>query len=76
MLQFKKQYEAANKEKEASVMRYAVSEMEVINQRKERESAEKKFKEALKEKEGLLLKLKNTMIEKSRVSLLLDNKVQ
>lgn len=57
-------------------MRYAVSEMEVINQRKERESAEKKFKEALKEKEGLLLKLKNTMIEKSRVSLLLDNKVQ
>lgn len=57
-------------------MRYAVSEMEVINQRKERESAEKKFKEMLKEKEGLLQKLKNAMVEKSRVSLLLDNKVQ
>ncbi|KAG8255268.1 hypothetical protein J6590_096608 [Homalodisca vitripennis] len=55
-------------------MRYAVSEMEVINQRKERENLEKKYKECLKEKEGLSSKLKTTMIEKARINQLLDNK--
>lgn len=57
-------------------MRYATSEMEVIKQRNERENMEKKYKEVLKDKEGLTTKLKNTMVEKARISLLLDNKVK
>lgn len=75
MFKLKKQYETANKEREAIVMRYAVSEMEVINQRKELENFEKKFKESVKDKEGLSSKLKSAMIEKARISQLLDNKV-
>jgi hypothetical protein len=70
-----KQYEAANKDKESMVMRYAVSEKEVINQKKERESLEKKLREIGREKDLLLGKLKAVCAEKTRLSQMLDSKV-
>ncbi|PNF15355.1 hypothetical protein B7P43_G00995 [Cryptotermes secundus] len=69
-----KQYEAANKDKEAMVMRYAVSEKEVIDQKRERESLEKKFREMGREKDLLVSKLKNISSEKTSVCKMLDNK--
>ncbi|CAG2068009.1 unnamed protein product, partial [Timema podura] len=39
-----KLYESATREKEAMVVRYAVSEKEVIDQKKERETLEKRLK--------------------------------
>lgn len=71
----KKQYDKANREREASVMRYATSEMEVINQRKEKENLDKKCKELVKEKDCVSSKLKSVMIEKARINQLFDNKV-
>jgi septal ring factor EnvC (AmiA/AmiB activator) len=67
-----KQYEAANKDKEAMVMRYAVSEKEVIDQKRERESLEKKLREMGREKNQLYGQLKNISAEKSRVCQTLD----
>jgi len=70
-----KQYEAANKDKESMVMRYAVSEKEVIDQKKERESLEKKLREIGREKDLLLGKLKAVCTEKTRLCQMLDSKV-
>jgi hypothetical protein len=70
-----KQYEAANKDKESMVMRYAVSEKEVIDQKRERESLEKKLREMGKEKDLLLGKLKAMSTEKIRLGQMLDSKV-
>nr|CAD7442228.1 unnamed protein product [Timema bartmani] len=69
-----KLYESATREKEAMVVRYAVSEKEVIDQKKERETLEKRLKETSKEKELLLGKLKNLTADKTRVSQMLDSK--
>ncbi|GFG35746.1 hypothetical protein Cfor_03926 [Coptotermes formosanus] len=69
-----KQYEAANKDKESMVMRYAVSEKEVIDQKRERESLEKKLREMGKEKDLLLGKLKAMSTEKIRLGQMLDSK--
>ncbi|PSN40131.1 hypothetical protein C0J52_23823 [Blattella germanica] len=69
-----KQYEAANRDKEAMVMRYAVSEKEVIDQKKERESLEKRLRELGKERDIMLGKLKGMSAEKTRICQLLDNK--
>lgn len=46
-LQLKKEYQAANKDREAAVVRYACGEMELMNQKKEREIAEKKLKDRI-----------------------------
>ncbi|RZF44581.1 hypothetical protein LSTR_LSTR001339 [Laodelphax striatellus] len=70
----KKECELANKEKEAAVVRYAVGEMEVITQKKEREGFEKKLKECNREKEVLINKIKVLTSDKSRISQILDNK--
>ncbi|XP_039282900.1 coiled-coil domain-containing protein 186 [Nilaparvata lugens] len=60
----KRECDSANKEKEAAVVRYAVGEMEVITQKKEREGFEKKLKECNKEKEVLINKIKVLTSEK------------
>jgi len=75
IIQVTKQYEAANKDKEAMVMRYAVSEKEVIIQKKERESLEKKLREMGREKDLLLGKMKGISTDKTRICQMLDNKV-
>ncbi|XP_068083218.1 coiled-coil domain-containing protein 186 [Anabrus simplex] len=69
-----KQYETANKERESMVMRYAISEKEVINQKKELETLDKKLKESVKEKELLMGKLKSLTSEKARLCQLFDSK--
>nr|CAD7264887.1 unnamed protein product [Timema shepardi] len=69
-----KLYESATREKEAMVVRYAVSEKEVIDQKKERETLEKRLKETSKEKELLLGKLKSLTADKTRVCQMLDSK--
>nr|CAD7199273.1 unnamed protein product [Timema douglasi]CAD7410105.1 unnamed protein product [Timema poppensis] len=66
--------ESATREKEAMVVRYAVSEKEVIDQKKERETLEKRLKETSKEKELLLGKLKSLTADKTRVCQMLDSK--
>lgn len=70
----KKQYETANKEKEATVVRYATSEMELINQRKEKESLEKRLKDIVKERDLTMAKLKTLSGEKARICQMFDNK--
>lgn len=71
-----KQYEAANKDKEAMVIKYATSEREVIVARKQKEAAEKKMKEMEKERENLLGKNKMLISERARICQTLDTKVQ
>lgn len=75
VVQVTKQYEASNKDKEAMVMRYAVSEKEVIDQKRERESLERKLREMARENDLLLGKLKGMSAEKSRICQMLDIKV-
>ncbi|KAJ9584552.1 hypothetical protein L9F63_021110, partial [Diploptera punctata] len=69
-----RQYETAIKDKEAMVMKYAVSEKEVIDQKKEKEQLDKKFREIVKEYDLLVGKLKSMSAEKNRICQLLDNK--
>lgn len=75
VVQVTKQYEASNKDKEAMVMRYAVSEKELIDQKRERELQEKKLREITREKDLLLGKLKSMSAEKARICQMLDVKV-
>ncbi|KAG8231829.1 hypothetical protein J437_LFUL008600 [Ladona fulva] len=69
-----KMYEGANREKEAMVMRYATSERDVIEGKKEREAMDKKIREMTKEREILLNKVKAMNGEKARICLMLDGK--
>lgn len=71
-----KQYEAANKDKESMVVKYATSEREVIVAKKQREAVEKKMKEMEKERENLLSKNKMLISERARICQTLDTKVQ
>lgn len=57
-------------------MRYAVSEKVVLEQRAGRENAEKKLKEAYKEKDLLQSKLTTMISEKNRICQMFDNKVK
>lgn len=69
-----KQYESANADRESMVMRYVISEKEVIDLKKSQESLEKKVKESSKERDILVGKMKNITAEKSRVCQVLDTK--
>lgn len=69
-----KMWEASKRETEAAVVRYAVSEKELMEQRKEREAADRRLKEAVKEREVLSAKLRTAAAEKTRVCQMLDTK--
>ncbi|XP_014255468.1 coiled-coil domain-containing protein 186-like isoform X1 [Cimex lectularius] len=69
-----KQKDAANKEKENMVMRFAISEKELLNQKVEKENLNKKLKEATKENESLTNKLKTLSAEKLKISQQLETK--
>ncbi|MPC38590.1 Coiled-coil domain-containing protein 186 [Portunus trituberculatus] len=69
-----KQYEAANKDKEAMVIKYATSEREVIIARKQKEALEKRMKDMEKERENLLSKNKMLISERARICQTLDAK--
>ncbi|KAK9509108.1 hypothetical protein O3M35_006495 [Rhynocoris fuscipes] len=74
LLAMKKQYETANKEKENMVMRYAVSEKELLDCKREKDNLDKKIKDLLKENESSLLKIKTLTTDKMKLSQQLDNK--
>ena len=57
------------------VMRYAHSEKELMEQKKEKELMEKKWKEILKENESIFQKLKLISTEKAKLSQIVDTKV-
>lgn len=57
------------------VMRYAVSEKSVLNERNSKELSEKKYKDALRENEILQHKVSSMVSEKNRICQILDNKV-
>ncbi|CAH2005346.1 unnamed protein product [Acanthoscelides obtectus] len=66
--------EAAVKEKETMVIRYATGEKNILIEKQQKEVAEKKLKEALKENEIWQHKYQTMMLEKSRLCQMLDNK--
>lgn len=67
--------EAATKEKESIVMRYAVSEKGILEQKAIREQTERKLADVLKEKDLIQHKLASMVQEKARICQMLDNKV-
>ena len=73
--ELKKQYIAANKEKESMVMKYALNEKEIIIQKKHRDEAEKKMKAAIKDKEEAVNKAKNAIADKLKLQQLADSRV-
>lgn len=74
LLTLKKQYETANREKENMVMRYAVSEKELLDCKKDKDVMDKKIKEIFKENESSLCKLKTITGEKIKLSHHLESK--
>ena len=73
--ELKKQYIAANKEKESMVMKYALNEKEIIIQKKHRDEAEKKMKAAIKDKDEAVNKAKNAIADKLKLQQLADSRV-
>ncbi|KAG0693442.1 Coiled-coil domain-containing protein 186 [Chionoecetes opilio] len=71
-----RQYETANKDKEAMVIKYATSEREVIVSKKQKEALEKRMKDMEKERENLLSKNKMLISERARICQTLDTKVR
>ncbi|XP_042220559.1 coiled-coil domain-containing protein 186-like, partial [Homarus americanus] len=71
-----REYEAANKDKESMVVKYATSEREVIVAKKQKEAVEKKMKEMEREREQLIAKTKMLISERARICQTLDTKIQ
>ncbi|XP_072397249.1 coiled-coil domain-containing protein 186-like [Diabrotica undecimpunctata] len=69
-----KKKDAAVKEKEAMVVRYAVSEKNVLREKQQKETAEKKLNEAVRETETMQYKVRLMVNEKSRICQMLDKK--
>lgn len=70
-----KEKDSAVREKDAMVMRYAVSEKNILDQKQSRENSEKRCKELLRENEILQHKVTQMSNEKARICQMLDNKV-
>jgi chromosome segregation ATPase len=69
-----KQKELAQKEKEAMVIKYAVSEKNLLEMKHQKEQLEKKYKEQITENEIIQHKVQIMCSEKSRICQMLDNK--
>ncbi|XP_051174057.1 coiled-coil domain-containing protein 186 isoform X2 [Leptopilina boulardi] len=69
-----KEFSIANKERECMVMKYAVSEKQLIDVQRARDLAERKLKEISREHELLQSKLRQSQGERSRICNILDNK--
>ncbi|XP_076631203.1 coiled-coil domain-containing protein 186 isoform X2 [Colletes latitarsis] len=70
----KREYNAANKERESMVMKYAVSEKQLIDTQRAREYAERRAKESGKQQELLQNKLREMQTERTRICHILDGK--
>ena len=73
--EMKRQFAAANRDKESMVVKYALGEKEVIVQRKAKEDLEKRFKAAQKEVDDWQTKFKQLMNDKNRNQQLADSRV-
>ncbi|KAK1135444.1 hypothetical protein K0M31_000039 [Melipona bicolor] len=71
---YKKEYSAANKERESMVMKYAVSEKQLIDTQRAREFAERKVKEMTTQQEALQSKLREMQGERVRICNILTGK--
>ncbi|KAF3422608.1 hypothetical protein E2986_04229 [Frieseomelitta varia] len=71
---YKKEYTAANKERESMVMKYAVSEKQLIDTQRAREFAERKVKEMTTQQEVLHSKLREMQGERARICNILTGK--
>jgi len=74
--ELKKAFEIANRDKESMVMKYALGEKDILVARKGKEEAEKRLKEANKDKEGFQYKIKTLSTERTRLQALCDNRMQ
>ncbi|XP_033324802.1 coiled-coil domain-containing protein 186 isoform X1 [Megalopta genalis] len=70
----KKEYSAANKERECMVMKYAVGEKQLIDTQRAREHAERKAKDSARQQELLQNKLREMQAERTRICNILDGK--
>ncbi|XP_037069182.1 coiled-coil domain-containing protein 186-like [Pollicipes pollicipes] len=70
------QFEAALRDKDKMVLRYAQSEKSVIDAKREAAAADKRMREALKEKELLLSKVNHLVQERNKMSQQMETKIQ
>ena len=63
----KKAFEAANRDKESMVIKYAMGEKDIIIAKRGKEELEKRLKESLKDKESLQYKVKTLGTERTRL---------
>lgn len=75
-MQAVKHKDLAMKDKEAMVIRYAVGEKNVLQEKQQKEAFEKKYKEQLRSNEILQHKVQTMITEKARICQMLDNKVR
>lgn len=73
--QLKKQFVNANREKEAMVMKYALREKDIIVEKATREDSDKKCRAAQKEREDAVIKMKNSIADKTKFQHLSDSRV-
>lgn len=69
-----KENETSKKNLESMVVNYAKSEKEVIMAKKGKEDAEKKLKEAMKDKDSLFIRVKGLSSDKASLKALLDKR--
>lgn len=72
----RKEMEMANKEKETTVIKFAMKEKLLIDAKKEKEAVEKQLAEAKKEVKNVSTKFQAVNEEKSRLTYVIDEKVR
>lgn len=70
-----KQFESKTKELERVVVKYAMSEKQILDAQKVKDDFEKKLKDALKDKDSLLVRIKGLSNEKQSLINTLDSRV-
>lgn len=73
--QLSRECNVLRKEKEAIVIRYANSEKDVIQAKKVQQDLEKKIKDMTRDRDTVLLKLKNASAENNKLTASIENKV-
>ena len=74
--ELKKAFEAANRDKESMVIKYAMGEKDIMIAKRGKEEVEKRLKESLKDKEGLQYKVKTLGTERTRLMGVCESRAQ
>ena len=72
----KKAFDAANRDKESMVIKYAMGEKDIMIARRGREEVEKRLKESAKDREGLQYKVKTLGSERTRLQGICESRGQ